>query len=93
MRFFTLIEEFTRVCLAVEVNTGFNHLQVSRVMEDLIRRFGVPEFLRTENGSEFIAKAQVRWLNDQDVQSRFTDPGLPWQNERFNGTLRNEVLN
>jgi len=46
--------------------------------------------------SEFIAKALVRWLKGQDVQSRFIDPGSPWQNgryERFNGTLRNEFLN
>ena len=96
LRFFTVIEEYTRVCLAVEVNTGFNHLQVIRVMEDLIRMFGAPKFLRTDNGSEFIAKTLVRWLKDQDVQSRFIDPGSPWQNgrnERFNGTLRHEFLN
>lgn len=96
LRFFTVIEEYTRVCLAVEVNTGFNHLQVIRVMEDLIRLFGAPKFLRTDNGSEFIAKTLVRWLKDQDVQSRFIDPGSPWQNgrnERVNGTLRNEFLN
>jgi len=91
-----VIEEYTRVCLAMEVNTGFNHLQVIRVMEDLIRIFGAPKFLRTDNGSEFIAKTLVRWLKDQEVQSRFIDPGSPWQNgrnERFNGTLRNEFLN
>jgi transposase InsO family protein len=65
-------------------------------MEDLIRMFGAPKFLRTDNGSEFIAKALVRWLKDQDVQSRFIDPRSPWQNgrsERSNGTLRNEFLN
>jgi len=96
LRFFTVIEEYTRVCLAVEVNTGFNHLQVIRVMEDLIRIFGAPKFLRTDNGSEFIAKTLVRWLKDQEVQFRFIDPGSPWQNgrnERFNGTLRKEFLN
>ena len=62
----------------------------------MIRIFGAPKFLRTDNGSEFIAKALVRWLKDQDVQSRFIDQGSPWQNgrnERFNGTLRNEFLN
>ena len=51
LRFFTVIEEYTRVCLAVEVNTGFNHLQVIKVMEELIRMFGPPKFLRTDNGS------------------------------------------
>ena len=58
--------------------------------------FGAPKFLRTDNGSEFIAKTLVRWLKDQDVQSRFIDPGSPLQNgrnERFNGTLRHEFLN
>ena len=58
--------------------------------------FGAPKFLRTDNGSEFIAKALVRWLQDQDVQSRFIDPRSLRQNgrnERFNGTLRNEFLN
>ncbi len=49
-----------------------------------------------DNGSEFNAKTLVRWLKDQDVQSRFIVPGSPWQSgrsERFNGTLRNELLN
>jgi putative transposase len=66
------------------------------VMEELIRMFGALKFLLTDNGSEFIAKTLVRWLKDQDVQSRFIDPQSPWQNgrnERFNGTLRNEFLN
>jgi len=65
-------------------------------MEELIRMFGAPKFLLTDNGSEFIAKTLVRWLKDQDVQSRFIDPRSPWQNgrsERFNGTLRHELLN
>jgi IS30 family transposase len=65
-------------------------------MEELIRMFGALKFLLTDNGSEFIAKALVRWLKDQDVQSRFIDPRSPWQNgrsERSNGTLRNELLN
>ena len=46
-------------------------------MEDLIRMFGAPKFLRTDNGSEFIAKTLICWLKDQDVQSRFIDPGSP----------------
>ena len=65
-------------------------------MEELIRMFGALKFLLTDNGSEFIAKTLVRWLKDQDVQSRFIVPGSPWQSgrsERFNGTLRNEFLN
>ncbi len=65
-----MIEEYIRVCLALEVNTGFNHLQVIGVMEDLIRMFGAPKFIRAHNGSEFIAKALVRWQKD-----RMCNPG------------------
>jgi len=77
LRFFTVIEEYTRVCLAVEVNTGFNHLQVIRVMEDLIRMFGAPKFLRADNGSEFIAKALVRWLKYRMCNSGSSILGHP----------------
>ena len=96
LRFLTVVEEYSRICLAVEVNTRFSHIQVIEVMRNLFRMFGPPKYLRTDNGSEFIAKTLSCWLKEQEVTSRFIEPGSPWQNgrnERFNGTLRDEFLN
>lgn len=96
LRFLTLVEEYSRICLAVEVHTRFSHIQVIEVMGNLFRMFGPPKYLRTDNGSELIAKNLSYWLKEQEVTSRFIEPGSPWQNgrnERFNGTLRDEFLN
>ena len=56
----------------------------------------IPEHIRSDNGSEFTAKAVRRWLNDLGVKTLFIEPGSPWENgyvESFNGKLRDELLN
>jgi transposase InsO family protein len=80
----------------VEVDTRFSHIQVIEVMRNLFRMFGPPKYFSTDNASEFIAKTLSCWLKEQEMTSRFIEPGSPWQNrrnERFNGNLWDEFLN
>ena len=70
--------------------------QVIATLERLFQEHGVPEFLRSDNGPEFVSKAIRRWLAKRNVKTAFIDPGKPWQNgsvESFNDKLRDECLN
>lgn len=96
LKILTIADEFTRLCLAIEVETRINAARVEQTLLRLFDRFGAPAFVRSDNGGEFIAKRLMRALKQQGVQCRHIDPGSPWQNglnERFNGTLRSECLN
>ncbi len=96
LRFLTLIDEHTRRGLAIEVRRSFKADDVVDVLEAAFARYGAPVYLRSDNGSEFIAKTVKVWLADNGVQTHYIDPGSPWQNafgESFNGTLRREHLN
>jgi transposase InsO family protein len=69
---------------------------VLETLDELMQEYGKPEFIRTDNGSEFISKELRKWLYDNGVQPVYIDPGSPWQNgyiESFNGKLRDECLN
>ena len=96
LKILTVEDEFTRLCLAIEVG---RRMPASAVCGTLLRLFGehgTPAFVRSDNGPEFIAAALVRMLAARGVGCRHTDPGSPWQNghnERFNGSLRDECLN
>jgi len=95
-RILTLIDEYTRQCLAILVD---RRITSQTVIEQLFYLFvfrSVPEHIRSDNGPEFTAKAVRRWLNDLEVTILFTEPGSPWENgyiESFNGKLRDELLN
>ena len=96
LRFLTLEDEHTRRGLALEARRSFKATDVLAVLEDAFARYGMPAFLRSDNGPEFIAKAVKTWLETMGVQTHYIDPGSPWQNafgESFNGTLRREHLN
>jgi len=96
LRVLTIVDEFTRRCLEVEVEHRMNAKFVARTLVSLFARHGPPMFIRSDNGSEFIAKFLMRVLSIHGVAARHIDPGSPWQNgidERFNGTLRSECLN
>jgi putative transposase len=95
LKMLTLIDEYTRECLAVEVGISIKSEQVRQVLERVCVEKGFPEMIRSDNGSEFIAQA----VNDRLVKNRikplFIEPGKPWQNgkgESFNGKLRDECL-
>ena len=96
LRILTLTDEHTRRSLAVEVRRSFKSIDVLAVLEAAFAQYGMPAFLRSDNGSEFIASAVKTWLEATHVQTHYIDPGSPWQNafgESFNGTLRREHLN
>ena len=96
LRFLTLADEHTRRGLAVEVRRSFKAHDVLTVLETAFAQYGMPSFLRSDNGSEFIAQAVKTWLERVQVRTHYIEPGSPWQNaygESFNGTLRREHLN
>jgi putative transposase len=96
LRVLTLADEHTRRGLAVEVRRSFKANDVLAVLKAAFAQYGMPAFLRSDNGSEFIAQAVRYWLEKVQVQTHYIDPGSPWQNafgESFNGTLRREHLN
>jgi len=92
----TVIDEYTREALCVAVRPKMNANDVLDVLFDLILKRGKPRFIRSDNGTEFIAEHLQTWLRKVGIEPIQIYPGSPWENgynERFNGTLRNEVLN
>ena len=88
-------DESTRECLALEVATRLRSRDVQRVLRDCFEKYGAPEFLRSDNGSEFIARTLAVFLSQSGTQTHFIMPGSPWQNgyiESFNSRLRAECL-
>ena len=96
IRMLTVIDEFTRECLAIEVARSLRHDDVLHVLAELFTRYGPPDHIRSDNGSEFTAIAVREWLPRVGVKTLFIEPGSPWENgynESFNGKLRDELLN
>jgi transposase InsO family protein len=90
-----VIDEFTRECLALEVATNFKSMRVQNVLSRLFAARGAPTYLRSDNGSEFIARSLAVFLFQSGTSSRFIKPGSPWQNghaESFMSRLRAECL-
>jgi len=95
LKMLTLIDEFTRECLAVEVGISIKSERVRRILQRICADKGSPELMRSDNGSEFIGKAVNEWLAENGIKPIFIEPGKPWQNgkgESFNGKLRDECL-
>jgi putative transposase len=92
----TVMDEFTREGLALDVARSTSAQRVIGVLTALIAQHGAPGALRSDNGAEFVATAVQLWLAECGVETLYIDPGKPWQNgkeERFNGTGRDECLN
>jgi len=95
-RVLTLLDEYTRECLAVHVDWSIRAVDVITVVEAAMARYGVPTHLRSDNGPEFIAYAIQDWLRDKNVKTIYITPGSPWENayiESFHDKLRDECLN
>jgi len=95
-RMLTVIDEFTRECLAIEVARHLRSDDVLDVLARLFTQHGVPDHIRSDNGSEFTAKVVREWLPKLKVKTLYIEPGSPWENgynESFNGRLRDELLN
>jgi transposase InsO family protein len=96
VRILSIVDEYTRECLALEVNRSLKSEDVLVTLEDLFVQRGTPAYIRSDNGPEFTAKAVREWLERLEVQTLFIEPGSPWENgyvESFNGKLRDELLN
>ena len=91
----TIVDGFTRECLAIDVAGGIRSGRVIEVLSGLVSVHGAPRHLRSDTGPEFVATAILRWLAAAQIETAFIDPGKPWQNgtdESFNGKFRNECL-
>lgn len=96
IRMLTVIDEFTRRCLMIKVEHRLNSDDVIEALSDLFLINGTPDYIRSDNGSEFTAKILQNWLEKLKVKTAYITPGSPWENgfnERFNGSLRDELLN
>lgn len=95
-RMLTVIDEFTRKCLAIHVDRKLNAQSVLECIADLFVKHGPPDHIRSDNGAEFTAIAVREWLGRIGVKTLYIEPGSPWENgynESFNGKLRDELLN
>jgi transposase InsO family protein len=96
LRILVLIDEYTRECLALRVERRLGSMQVIETLADVMLLRGIPEHIRSDNGSEFIAQELRKWLGKVGTGTLYIEPGSPWENgycESFNGKLRDEFLN
>lgn len=96
LRILTVIDEFTRECLAIRVDRRLKSKDAQATLRELFTGRGAPRYLRSDNGSEFTANETGRWLKTEKVETWHIEPGKPWQNafgESFNGTFRDAFLN
>ena len=96
LKWFTLVDEYTRECLALEVDRGMTAKAVAAVLALVVRQRGTPTHIRSDNGPEFIARAIREWMLGAGVETLYIEPGAPWENgygESFNSKVRDELLN
>jgi transposase InsO family protein len=95
VKLLVVIDEFTRECLAIDVNRKIKGPDVVEVLRYLFAVRGEPDFIRSDNGPEFASKAVTKWLEASGVETLFVAPGSPWENgyvESFNSKFRDELL-
>lgn len=95
LKWLTLVDEYTRECLALHVDRAVNGADVRRVLARVVGRRGAPKRIRSDNGSEFICEALRQWLPQQGTEPIQVAPGSPWENgysESFNSRFRDEFL-
>ena len=96
IRILAIVDDYTRECLGVEVDTGMGGVYVARVLDRLIEHRGKPVGITVDNGPEFAGRALDAWAYRNQVRLNFIRPGKPVENcyiESFNGRLRDECLN
>jgi putative transposase len=95
LKWLSLIDEYTRECLALEVGRTMTAMDIVDVLIEVMQARGVPEHVRSDNGPEFIAEAIRSWLGRSGVGTLYIEPGSPWENgyaESFHARLRDELL-
>jgi putative transposase len=96
IRMLNIIDEYTRECLAIHIGRKIKASDVLYTLSELFILRGAPDYLRSDNGSEFTAEVVRGWLQRLGVKTLYIEPGSPWENgyiESFNGKLRDELLN
>jgi len=96
LRFLNIIDEHTKECLASIPKRSWRNTDIIEVLSGLMVTKGSPEYLRSDNGSEFTAKKLREWLSIVGVITAYIEPGSPWENgycESFNARMRDEFLN
>jgi transposase InsO family protein len=96
LKWFTLVDEYTRECLALEVERGMTARAVSAVVAGVVRECGAPAHIRSDNRPEFIPKAIRGWVASAGLETLYIEPAAPWENcyaESFNSKVRDELLN
>ena len=96
LRFLNIIDEHTRECLANIPRRSWRGTDVMEALADIMLGRGCPEYIRSDNGPEFIAKKLREWLSSLGVITTYIEPGSPWENgycESFNSRMRDEFLN
>jgi transposase InsO family protein len=96
MRMLNIVDEYSRECLAIHVKRQIRSSEVLYKLSELFVSKGLPDYIRSDNGSEFTAMAIRKWLQRLGVKTLYIEPGSPWENgyiESFNGKLRDELLN
>ncbi|MEP2717340.1 IS3 family transposase [Pseudophaeobacter sp.] len=95
-RTLNILDEHSRECLAIRVKRTLNSTEVIDALTDLFILRGVPAYIRSDNGPEFIAEAVRDWIKAVGARTAYIEPGSPWENgycESFNGRMRDELLN
>jgi putative transposase len=95
LQILSIVDEFTRECLALEVPPYITLSTVRRILSRLFTTRAIPRFVRSDNGGEFIARSTAMLLHVAKCTARFLQPGKPWQNrfiESFHSTLRRDPL-
>ena len=95
-RILTLVDDFTRECLTLVVDTSLTGLRVARELDRIAELRGYPGMVVSDNGTELTSNAILAWQQERDVEWHYIAPGKPMQNgfvESFNGRLRDECLN
>ena len=96
IRMLNIMDEYSRECLRIRIDRQIKAADVLYELSELFVEHGAPDFLRSDNGSEFTADLVRQWLQRLGVKTLFIEPGSPWENgyiESFNGKLRDELLN
>ncbi len=96
LKWLPILDEHTRECLALEVEYSITARDVIDVLQRLVEERGAPEFIRSDNGPEFIAQAVKAWIAEKGMKTLYIEPGAPWENpysESFNSRFRDEFLN
>ena len=96
LKILTVLDEYTRECPVIHVDRHINAQTVRGIMQKVIDRNGPPQYIRSDNGSEFIESELRTWLTAMKIKTLYIEPGSPWQNgyiESFHARFREECLN